>query len=212
MASGKFITLDGGEGTGKSTQVTLLAEGLRDAGKDVTVTREPGGAPGAEEIRALLVEGAVERWDPMTEALLHVAARRQHLKETIQPALDAGRWVVCDRFADSTMAYQGYGLGLGRDAMVGLHELAIGGMTPDLTVVLDLSVETGLGRATAKTGGEDRYERMDAEFHRRLRNGFLDIARREPERCAVIDAVGAIDAVQAAIRAVVGERLGVDWP
>ena len=212
MASGKFITLDGGEGTGKSTQVTLLAEGLRDAGKDVTVTREPGGAPGAEEIRTLLVEGAVERWDPMTEALLHVAARRQHLKETIQPALDAGRWVVCDRFADSTMAYQGYGLGLGRDAMAGLHQLAIGGMTPDLTVVLDLAVETGLARAAAKTGGEDRYERMDAEFHRRLRDGFLDIARREPERCVVIDAVGAVDAVRAAIRDVVGERLGVDWP
>ena len=211
LAGGKFITLEGGEGAGKSTQAALLAEGLREAGKDVTVTREPGGAPGAEEIRALLVEGAVERWDAMTEALLHVAARRQHLKETIRPALDAGRWVVCDRFADSTMAYQGYGLGLGRDAVARLHELAIGGVAPDLTVVLDLPVETGLGRAAAKTGGEDRYERMDAEFHRRLREGFLDIARREPERCAVVDAVGAADAVQAAIRTVVGERLGVNW-
>ena len=212
LAGGKLITLEGGEGAGKSTQAALLAEGLREAGKDVTVTREPGGAPGAEEIRALLVEGAVGRWDAMTEALLHVAARRQHLTETIQPALDAGRWVVCDRFADSTMAYQGYGLGLGRDVVARLHELAIGGVMPDLTVILDLPVETGLGRAAAKTGGEDRYERMDAEFHRRLREGFLDIARREPERCAVIDAGGAADAVRAAIRAVVGERLGVSFP
>ena len=212
MAGGRFITLEGGEGAGKSTQAALLAEGLRKAGKDVTVTREPGGAPGAEEIRALLVAGAVARWDAMTEALLHVAARRQHLKETIQPALDAGRWVVCDRFADSTMAYQGYGLGLGRDVVAGLHALAIGGVAPDLTVVLDIPVETGLARAAAKAGGEDRYERMGEEFHRRLREGFLDIARREPDRCAVVDAVGAIEAVQAAIRAVVGERLEVNFP
>jgi dTMP kinase len=212
LVDGKFITLEGGEGAGKSTHAALLAEGLRKAGKDVTVTREPGGAPGAEEIRALLVEGAVERWDAMTEALLHVAARRQHLKETIEPALDAGHWVVCDRFADSTMAYQGYGLGLDREAVAGLHQLAIGGVTPDLTVVLDLPVETGLARVAAKAGGEDRYERMGQDFHRRLRDGFLEIARLEPERCAVVDAVGAVEDVQEVIRAVVGERLGVNFP
>lgn len=211
MAGGRFITLEGGEGAGKSTQAALLADGLRQAGTEVTITREPGGAPGAEEIRALLVAGAVERWDPMTEALLHVAARRQHLIETIQPALDAGRWVVCDRFADSTMAYQGYGLGLGRGAVAELHELAIGGVMPDLTVVLDIAVAAGLARAAAKAGAEDRYERMGEAFHRRLREGFLDIARREPERCAVVDAAGALEDVQAAIRAVVGERLGVNF-
>ena len=208
MARGKFITLEGGDGAGKSTQAALLGEGLRGAGIDVVVTREPGGAPGAEEIRALLVEGGVSRWAPVTEALLHYAARREHLAQTIFPALDARRWVVCDRFADSTMAYQGYGLELGRDAIAGLHQLVVGDFAPDLTVILDLPVEAGLERAAAKAGREDRYERMDRDFHGRVRDGFLDIARRAPERCAVVDAAQPVDDVQKAIRALVGDRLG----
>ncbi|MFQ5619537.1 MAG: dTMP kinase [Rhodospirillales bacterium] len=208
MARGKFITLEGGDGAGKSTQAALLAEGLREAGIDVVVTREPGGAPGAEEIRALLVEGGVSRWEPVTEALLHFAARRQHLVHTIFPALDAGRWVVCDRFADSTMAYQGYGLELGRDAIAGLHALVVGDFAPDLTVILDLPADAGLERAAANAGREDRYERMDRDFHGRVRDGFLDIARRAPERCAVVDAAQPVDDVQKAIRSLVRKRLG----
>ncbi len=209
MARGRFITFEGGEGTGKSTQVGLLATALRDAGIDVLETREPGGAQGAEEIRRLLVEGDVGRWEAMSEALLHYAARREHMAKTVLPALDAGRWVLCDRFADSTTAYQGFGHGLDRAALDQLHRLVVGEFVPDLTLILDLPVELGLERATARPGSETRYERMDVDFHRRLRDGFLDIAGREPGRCAVIDASGTVDAVHASVRALVGERLGV---
>ena len=212
MARGKFITLEGGEGAGKSTQAERLGGDLRQAGLATLVTREPGGAPGAEEVRGLLVTGAVGRWDPMTEALLHSAARREHLTKTIEPALDAGTWVVSDRFADSTMAYQGYGHGLGRRVVDGLNELVLGAFAPDLTLVLDVAVDDGLGRAAAVSGAEDRYERMGRDFHRRLRDGFLEIARREPERCAVIDAGAGVDEVQAAIRAIVRQRLGAPLP
>ncbi len=206
---GRFITFEGGEGTGKSTQVRLLAEALRAAGIDVVATREPGGAPGAEEIRALLVEGAVSRWDSLTEALLHFAARRAHLTETVWPALDAGRWVVSDRFADSTMAYQGYAQGLGREPVETLYRLVVGDFAPDLTLILDMASEDGLSRTSGRDTAEDRYERMGEAFHRRLRDAFLDIARREPERCVVIDSSGPIEATQRAIRDVVRERLGV---
>lgn len=209
MTRAKFITFEGGEGTGKSTQAALLAKDLRRSGIAVVLTREPGGAPGAEEIRRLLVEGEVSRWSAMTEALLHYAARYEHLRETVRPAIEGGHWVVSDRFADSTMAYQGYGHRLNREQVARLHRLVVGDFAPDLTVVLDLPAETGLERAVAGAAGEDRYERMDRDFHRRLRAGFLDIARREPERCAVVDAGGTVDRVHEAIRALVGERLGV---
>ena len=212
MKPGKFITLEGGEGAGKSTQVRFLATALDAVGIDVVVTREPGGSPGAEEIRRLLVTGDTARWSHATEALLHYAARRDHLEKTVHPALDAGRWVISDRFADSTMAYQGYGHDLGRETVESLHHLVVGDFAPDLTVILDLPVETGLARAAARGDGEDRYERMDAAFHRRLRQGFLDIAAREPGRCAVIDAAGTVERVQAAVRALVRERLGVNLP
>ena len=208
-ARGRFITLEGGEGAGKSTQIRLLADALAACGKDVVVTREPGGSKGAEEIRALLVSGETGRWGPVTEALLHTAARRDHLERTVWPALAAGRWVVCDRFFDSTMAYQGYGLGLGRDLIGALQATALGDFRPDLTLILDLPVESGLARANARRGGEDRYERMDLDFHRRLRDGFLDIAAREPERCAVIDASHPVEAVQASVLDTVTRRLGV---
>ncbi len=212
MARGKFITLEGGEGAGKSTQSELLGGDLRQAGQPTLVTREPGGAPGAEDIRGLLVTGAVGRWDPLAEALLHCAARREHLTKTITPALDAGTWVVSDRFADSTMAYQGYGHGLGRQVVEGLSELVLGTFAPDLTLILDLAVDDGLGRAAVVAGPEDRYERMGRDFHQRLRDGFLEIAGREPERCAVIDARANVDEVRAAIRAVVRQRLDAPLP
>lgn len=211
MTRGVFITLEGGEGSGKSTQVHLLARALAARGIEVIVTREPGGAPGAEQIRTLLVNGETGRWDPLSEALLHYAARREHLCHTILPALAGGRWVVCDRFADSTMAYQGYGHGLGREVISALHAAVVGDLAPDLTLILDIPVAEGLGRAASR-GGEDRYERMDRKFHDRLREGFLDIARREPRRCAVIDASGTVEQVEAAILGTVHARLGVNVP
>ena len=211
---GRFITLEGGEGAGKSTQQRRLAAWLRQGGLEVTETREPGGSPGAEDIRALLVTGAAGRWDAMTEALLHFAARRDHLRQTIEPALQRGSWVVCDRFADSTMAYQGYGHGLGRPAIEALYDMVVGRLRPDLTLVLDLPVVEGLARAQRRNGGgrsqqEDRYEQMELAFHERLRAGFHDIVTREPERCLLIDAAGDEDAVAGRIAAAVGDRLGV---
>ena len=205
MIHGRFITLEGGEGAGKSTQVLRLAAKLREQGRDVVTTREPGGAPGAEAIRFLLVDGAVDRWDPMTEALLHFAARRNHLETTIKPALAAGKWVISDRFADSTMAYQGIVQGLGRDAVRTLYDLAVGNLAPDLTLVLDLPVDIGLKRAGAR-GGEDRYERMGAAFHERLRDAFLEIVRDNPDRCVLIDAAGSEDEVAGLILKAVEAR------
>jgi dTMP kinase len=211
MTRGVFITFEGGEGSGKSTQVQLLARALAASDREITVTREPGGAPGAEQIRSLLVNGETGRWDPLSEALLHYAARREHLRHTILPALAGGRWVVCDRFADSTMAYQGYGHELGREVIAALHAAVVGNLAPNLTLILDIPTDAGLARAASR-GGEDRYERMDRTFHDRLREGFLDIARREPRRCAVIDATGTIEQVRVAICGVVHERLGVNIP
>ena len=213
--SGKFITLEGGEGAGKTTQIKLLADALKAGGLDPIITREPGGSPAAEVIRSLLVEGAVDRWQPMTEALLNFAARLEHVRTTIEPALAAGRWVLCDRFADSTVAYQGYGHDLGRAAIDELHRLVLGYFQPDLTVILDIPVDEGLARARnreqAEASREDRYERMDEGFHQRLRDGFLDIARHNPERCVVIDAAQEPEAVQTEIQAVVGQRRKVAW-
>lgn len=213
MNGGRFITFEGGEGAGKSTQLRLLAEALERAGIEVVTTREPGGSKGAEAIRALLVTGDVDRWDAETEALLHSAARRDHLVKTVWPALQRGAWVVCDRFADSTLAYQGYGHGLSKDFITGLTRLVLGDFTPDLTLILDLPVEEGLKRAGGRGGAEDRYERMGTAFHERLRQGFLDIARRDPDRCAVIDATQDVDGVhQAIVKAVKGRLLGFCVP
>jgi len=187
----------------------MLADALRQAGLRVARTREPGGARGAEEIRRLLVEGTPQRWDAESEALLMVAARRAHLVETIWPALERGDWVVSDRFADSTLAYQGYGRGLPQQALKNLHEFIAGDFKPDLTIILDLPVEVGLSRAAHRHGQETRFESMDREFHERLRQGYLDIARQEPKRCLVIDATGTVEVVHQAIRAAVHARLGV---
>ena len=207
----RFITFEGGEGAGKSTQAALLCDALRARGHEVIGTREPGGSAGAEAIRELLVRGETGRWDALAETLLHFAARREHYVTTIAPALANGVWVICDRFADSTMAYQGYGLGVERETVAGLYRAVLGDFAPDLTIILDLPVEEGLARANGREadnhGGDDRYERMDAAFHQRLRDGFLAIAGAAPERCAVIDARGDVDAVHAAVLAVVKERL-----
>ena len=209
MSRGQFITIEGGDGAGKTTQVELLAVALRRAGLDVVTTREPGGAPGAEEIRRLLTSGEVGRWDAMSEALLHFAARREHVTKTIRPALESGRWVVSDRFADSTMAYQGYGFELGREAVARLERLVLGDFAPTLTMILDVPAAEGLARANVRADGEDRYERMDPGFHERLRAGFLEIASADPERCVVIDASAEIEAVRAAIWAAVEKRLRI---
>ena len=210
--AGRFITFEGGEGAGKSTHVRLLAEALRAADLSVVETREPGGSPGAEEIRELLVHGAVARWDPMSEALLHFAARRDHVARVIAPALAAGDWVLSDRFADSTMAYQGYGHRLGREVIEQLYALAVGDLAPELTVILDLPVEDGLARAGSRNSGGTRYENMDRAFHDRLRKGFLAIAEREPKRCVVIDGSESVEAVHRAVKEAVRDRLGVTLP
>lgn len=206
---GRFITFEGGEGAGKSTQVRLLADSLRDEGLLVVTTREPGGSTGAEAIRALLVEGDPNRWDGVTEALLHFAARRDHLVKTVWPALERGAWVISDRFADSTLAYQGFGHGLDPDVIASLYRVAVGHFAPDLTLVLDLPVDKGLERAGARGGAEDRYERMGLGFHQRLRQGFLGIAAANPLRCAVIDATRTPDEVHGDIMATVRARLPV---
>ena len=209
MSRGKFITFEGGEGTGKSTQVALLGVALRKIDISVVTTREPGGAPGAEEIRNLLVKGEVNRWTPMCEALLNYAARAEHLDKIIYPALDQNQWVVSDRFADSTMAYQGYGHGVDHASLNALSSIVLGELKPDLTLIFDLGLETGLGRAKARGEGEDRYERMGRDFHERLRQGFLDIAAKEVERCRVIDASGSVNQVAATIRELVSDRFQV---
>ncbi len=207
MPRGLLITLEGGEGSGKSTQARRLGERLEADGRAVVLTREPGGSPGAEEIRSLLVTGDPDRWDGLTEALLFFAARRDHVERTIKPALAAGNIVISDRFADTTTAYQGYGHDLGRETIERLYTLSLGNFKPDLTLIFDLPVEEGLKRAANRGGTEHRFEEMDVAFHHRLRDGFLDIAEREPERCVIIDASGSEDEVTAEMTQVVLNRI-----
>jgi dTMP kinase len=203
---GRFITLEGGEGAGKSTLLRGLAEALRAQGREVVVTREPGGAPGADAIRALLVSGEASRWSPLEEALLFAAARLNHLNHTIRPALARGAWVVCDRYYDSTRAYQAAAGGLAPTALEVLNAL-IEAPAPDLTFVLDLDPAKGLARSQGKHVGEDRFEKKDAGFHARVRAEFLAIAAREPKRCVVLDAGQGADAVCASALAAIEERL-----
>lgn len=195
---GVFISFEGGDGAGKSTQIARLAEALRASGREVVVTREPGGSEGAEAVRALLVEGEADRWSPIAEALLMYAARADHLQRTILPALESGAVVISDRFADSTMAYQGLAGDLGADAVKRLHALVVGDRDPDLTLVLDISPQDGLARAGARNADGDaadgakeaRFEEKGAAYQRRVREAFLKIASDNPARCAVIDASG----------------------
>ncbi len=207
MARGRFITLEGGEGAGKSTQARRLAERLGEGGREVVLTREPGGSSGAEAIRALLVTGGVERWSPTTEALLMYAARRDHIERTIEPALDRGAWVISDRFADSTRAYQGAGGGVPASFIQALERYVLGEVRPDLTLVLDLPAQEGLARAAGRHGAETRFEGKGLAFHERLREGFLAIARVEADRCAVVDATAPLETVEAAIWEAVSRRL-----
>lgn len=202
---GRLITFEGGEGAGKTTQIERLARRLEACGPSVTCSREPGGTEGGEAIRSLLVEGAVERWTPLGEALLHTAARAEHVARLVRPALDAGRWVLLDRFVDSTRVYQGIAGGLGLDAVDRLQALAIGDLEPDLTLLLDVPVTTGLARATARRGA-GRYEAMGTSFHGRIRQGFLALAARAPDRFRVIDASGTADRVAVSVFAAVRDR------
>jgi dTMP kinase len=206
---GRLVTFEGGEGAGKSTQIERLAATLRGAGLDPLVTREPGGTPGAEQIRELLVEGLPERWLPLSEALLLLAARYDHVVRHIAPALADGRWVLCDRFMDSTRVYQGLAGAVGEAVIDRLHATVLGDLRPDLTVILDVPVATGLGRRQEAAGGQ-RYERMSNAFHERVRAGFLALARAQPERCVVVDATRPVDTVADVIRDLVARRFGVD--
>ncbi len=206
---GQFITFEGGEGTGKSTQARLLTDFVRGQGKNVVTTREPGGSPGAETIRKLLVEGEPGRWDGITETLLLCAARHDHVERLIRPALERGDWVICDRFIDSTIAYQGHGAGVDIDLINRLSAAAAGDVVPDLTIILDLPVEAGLARATQRAGGEDRFERKGIDFHRRIRDGFLAIAEAAPERCEIVSAAEPIDRIAGRVSAILAERLGI---
>ena len=210
MIKGRFITFEGGEGTGKSTQVKLLASYLSQSGADVVQTREPGGSPSAEEIRALLVTGAADRWSPLAETLLFYAARVEHWRQIIEPSIARGAHVLCDRFADSTIAYQAYAGGLDRHMVEKLHRLVMTGVEPDLTIVLDLPVDEGLKRAASRRDSETRFERKGREFHERLRQGFLDIAHRFPNRCFVIDASQSIERIHSAVLAALKLRLRVE--
>ncbi|HEX5452911.1 MAG TPA: dTMP kinase [Stellaceae bacterium] len=203
------MTFEGGEGAGKSTQAALLTEALQRAGIAARQTREPGGSAGAEAIRQILLDGADERWDAIGEALLLNAARRDHVLHTILPALAEKTWIVCDRFADSTLAYQGYGRGLPLAKLTILQQFTIDDLRPDLTLILDLPVEKGLRRAARRLGSGDRFERLDREFHERLRRGFQDIAAADPQRCVVIDADGDRDGVHRAVLAAVSQRFGI---
>lgn len=198
--SGLFITFEGIDGSGKSTQARLLAEKLGNFGMDVVLTREPGGSPGAEEIRALLVSGEPGRWSPETEILLFTAARRDHWERTIRPALERGATVVCDRFADSTRIYQGTTRGDLRDVVDKLHDLMIG-VTPHMTFVIDLPADEALSRTQSRGGSESRFETFGEDFQSRLRDGFQDLAQSEPKRVHLIDGNGAQEEVAARVQA-----------
>ncbi len=206
MTRGRFITLEGGEGVGKSTQARRLVERLRARGLGVVQTREPGGSAGAEAIRAIVVSGEAERWSPLTEAMLMFAARNDHLEHTIRPALDRGDWLVCDRFADSSRAYQGAGGGVPDSFIEALDQGVVGDTQPDLTLVFDLPVEVGLDRAFGRGLFETRFESKGLAFHQRLRQRFLQIAQEHPDRCAIIDADGDEDEVFARVWSAVVAR------
>lgn len=195
-----FITFEGIDGSGKSTQAQLLAEALRAGGQDCVLTREPGGSPGAEEIRRLLVEGGGERWSPETELLLFNAARRDHLERTIRPALERGDWVISDRFADSSRVYQGLVRAENRALVEALHRLVIG-LEPARTFVIDIDPEVSLARGRSRGGAEDRYESLGLGFQQRLRTGYRDLAQEFPDRVRLIDGSGSAEAVAARVMA-----------
>lgn len=216
MDKGLFITFEGGEGSGKTTQINRLSKTLSNLGYKVVTTREPGGTPEAEKIRDLIVQRDAGNWEPMAEVLMLFAARVMHVTRVIRPALDEGKIVICDRFADSTTAYQGYGHGVDQHILEEINTLALGHFKPDMTFILDIDPEIGLERSDRRLAAEqfqvkqreDRYEQLDIEFHKRLRQGFLDIAEREKKRCHVVDASQDIDTISGQIADVVREKIG----
>ncbi len=211
MSRGIFITLEGGDGAGKTTQIRLLSEALRAQGRDVVLTREPGGTPEAEKIRDFLVKRDGGDWTPMAECLLLYAARQMHVENLIKPALAEGKIVISDRFADSTRAYQSFGHGLPLETVESLNKISLGDFAPDLTFILDLPVEVGVARAGKRMADdnsqEDRFERIGGGFHERLRQGFLEIAKRDADRCVVIDATRSVEQIAADIATHARERL-----
>jgi dTMP kinase len=206
---GRLITVEGGEGAGKSTQLRRLAVILEASGQPCLLTREPGGTPAAEAIRELLLAGSVDRWRPLTETLLVLAARHEHVEQAIRPALAAGRFVLCDRFVDSTRVYQGIAGAVGLDLVDRLQQVAVGDLVPDLTLVLDLPVALGLARRRAGAGG-NRFEGKGLAFHERVRAGFLELARAAPTRYQVVDAAAPEDQVAATVRRLVARRFALD--
>lgn len=212
-----FITFEGGDGSGKSTQIKLLQQALATAGVPVVTTREPGGTSQAERIRNLLLQRDSGRFDPMTEALLLFAARREHLVEKIWPSLKQGHWVISDRFADSTRAFQGYGMGLDLTSIEGMYQIVMGDFQPDLTFIFDIDPDIGLARSAKRTAStqnktestEDRYERMGVLFQQKLRDGYLAIAAENPKRCVLIDAAHSVEEVHQKVIAVIEQRYGV---
>ncbi len=204
---GTFITLEGGEGTGKSTQSALLSKNLSARGKTVLQTREPGGTKNAEEIRNLLVSGNPDSWSPVAEALLMSAARDDHLRQSIVPALENDQFVVCDRFADSTLAYQGIAGGVSPELIQALETYVVREHIPDLTLIFDIDPEVGLDRAKARGQNlEDRFERKGLTFHHKLRQAFLEIGRKNPQRCVILDASQPIKDIEAGVWQIVSER------
>ncbi|KAA5804778.1 dTMP kinase [Alkalicaulis satelles] len=209
MARGRFITLEGGEGAGKTTLARALRDALQAHGLEVVLTREPGGTPNAEALRELLLEGETGRWSPVAETLLLFAAREDHVRRLIEPALARGAWVICDRFSDSTRAYQGAAGGLEAARITAIEQAALGAMAPDLTVIADLDPEDGMARTRARGEAVTRFEAHPPQFHARLRQAFLDIAAAEPKRCVVLDASQTPDALARAALDAIETRLGL---
>lgn len=206
MSRGVFISFEGGEGTGKSTQSSLLCTRLENQGKQVIQTREPGGTPGAEEIRNLLVSGNPDNWSPVAEALLVSAARDDHLRRCINPALNDGKFVICDRFIDSTWAYQGAAGGVDHELLKTLETHVVSKNVPDLTLVFDLDPEIGLARAIDRGQKEDRFEAKGLDFHKNIRKAFLDIANKYPKRCMVVDASLSLEDIETQVWQIVSDR------
>ncbi len=208
MAQGKFLSIEGGEGVGKSTQISALADAIRRKGIDVLVTREPGGTDGAEAIRKLLLSGSSDRWEPAAEAMLFAAARSDHVARLIRPALAQGKWVISDRYLDSSRAYQGASSGIGDAQIMGLHAIGSGGFLPDRTLILDLQPDVSAHRAELRDGADaDRIGGRKAEFHQKVREAFSAISKAEPERVRLIDASGAKEAVTARLLAEIADLL-----
>ncbi len=203
MKKGKFITLEGGEGTGKSTQVPYLKKFLEARGYHVVTTREPGGSPGAELIRSALIQGAFCKWEPLSEYLLLSAARRDHIEKTIKPALDSGKWVICDRFFDSSVAYQGAGGQISESILHQIYQVIAPDFEPDLTFIFDIPVEVGIQRTKERASLEDWFEKMPLEFHQAVREKFGEIARNNPDRCHLIDAQAPIEEISSMLQDVI---------